>query len=258
MLTIRKYVMAESLSQAYDLYQNKNNTIIGGMLWLKMQDRTVDTAIDLSNLGLNTIEETENTYEIGAMVTLRDLELHSGLNTLTGNAFTACVKPIVGVQFRNLATVGGSVYGRYGFSDLLTLLLAMNADVVLYKNGIVNIHDFVKMPYTRDIVVKVIVSKNNGNVYYTSFRNTKTDFPVLTCCVYHHDNHTGACIGARPGKALDFVMNEEETVTDYANRIHESCPFGSNMRSSASYRGKLCRNLTEYAIRQLQKGESSC
>ena len=33
---------------------------------------------------------------------------------------------IVGVQFRNCATVGGSIYGRYGFSDVLTMFLGMD------------------------------------------------------------------------------------------------------------------------------------
>ena len=45
------------------------------------------------------------------------------------------VRHIVGVQFRNLATVGGSVFGRFGFSDVLTLLLALEARVVLYRGG---------------------------------------------------------------------------------------------------------------------------
>lgn len=37
------------------------------------------TAIDLSGLGLDTIEETDVGFSIGAMVTLRQLETHPGL-----------------------------------------------------------------------------------------------------------------------------------------------------------------------------------
>ena len=68
--------MAESLEQAYELNQKKRNCIIGGMLWLKMGNRMVPTAIDLSNLGLNTIEENEEEFSIGCMTTLRQLEQH--------------------------------------------------------------------------------------------------------------------------------------------------------------------------------------
>ena len=49
------------------------------------------------------------------MTTLHDLELHAGLNQYTNNSMKEAMRHIVGVQFRNLATVGGSIYGRYGF-----------------------------------------------------------------------------------------------------------------------------------------------
>ena len=48
MLTIQNYVRAGSLEEAYALCQKKNNVVLGGMLWLKMQRNRVDTAIDLS------------------------------------------------------------------------------------------------------------------------------------------------------------------------------------------------------------------
>ena len=129
MLTINQYVKASSLEEAYELNQKKSNVILGGMLWLKMQKRNVGTAIDLSGLGLDAIEETEEAYRIGAMVTLRQMELHGGLNALTQGAARESVHRIVGVQFRNMATVGGSVFGRYGFSDVLTFLMAAGAQV---------------------------------------------------------------------------------------------------------------------------------
>ena len=95
------------------------------MLWLKMQNRTVQTVIDLSDLGLSGIEETEEEYRIGAMTSLRELELHKGLDAMTGGAVRESLRHIVGVQFRNLATVGGSIFGRFGFSDVLTMFLAL-------------------------------------------------------------------------------------------------------------------------------------
>ena len=59
MLTIDQYGRAESLEQAYELCQKRNHVVLGGMLWLKMQDRKVGTAIDLCGLGLDRITETE-------------------------------------------------------------------------------------------------------------------------------------------------------------------------------------------------------
>ena len=64
MLKIKQYVKAESLEQAYELNQKKTNRIVGGMLWLKMSTAQIQTAIDLSGLGLDQIEETEDAWKI--------------------------------------------------------------------------------------------------------------------------------------------------------------------------------------------------
>ena len=82
MMTIREYKRAESLEEAWQLNQKKANRVLGGMIWLKMENINVGTAIDLSGLGLDTIEETEDSFSIGAMVTLRQLEQHPGLENV--------------------------------------------------------------------------------------------------------------------------------------------------------------------------------
>ena len=70
MLKIKNYVKAKSLAEAYELNQKKTACILGGMVWLKMSDKTVSTAIDISGLGLDTITETEEEFVIGAMTSL--------------------------------------------------------------------------------------------------------------------------------------------------------------------------------------------
>ena len=71
MLKIKEYVKAESLEQAYELNQKRTNRIIGGMLWMRMSDAQIQKAIDLSGLGLDQIEETEDSFVLGCMVMLR-------------------------------------------------------------------------------------------------------------------------------------------------------------------------------------------
>ena len=150
MVTIQNYVRAKSLEEAYELNQKKGNCILGGMLWTKMQNRMIQTAIDLCDLGLNEIEETEEEFSIGAMVSLRQLETDTGLNAYTQGAVRDAVKDIVGVQFRNLATVGGSIWGRFGFSDVLTVFLAMDTEVELFQGGRIPLKDFAEKKQDRD------------------------------------------------------------------------------------------------------------
>lgn len=256
MIEIANYVRAKSLEEAYELNQKKGNAVVGGMLWLKMQRKRVGTVIDLSDLGLDTIEETPEEFKIGAMATLRDLELHEGLNALTHGAAKDSVRHIVGVQFRNLATVGGSVFGRFGFSDVLTFFMAVGARVELYRGGTVSVEEFARMPCDRDILVRVIVPKTAGETVYLSERNTKTDFPVLTCCVSRTEEELRCVIGARPMPAVCLRDTEgilaagitPESAKRFGDYVKEHVVTGSNLRGSKEYRSILAGVLAKRAL----------
>ncbi len=257
MLNIKNYVRAQSLDEAYELCQKKSNVVLGGMLWLKMQTRSVQTAIDLCDLGLDQIEEKEDCFEIGAMVSLRSLEKHDGLNALTQGAMADAVKHIVGVQFRNVATLGGSLYGRFGFSDVMTLFQVLGAEVELHHHGVMSIEEFAKLPRTvRDILVRVRVPKDLNRVSYLTHRNTATDFPVLACAVSERSGVYTCAVGARPAIAVPFADESgilanginEESAAAFAEAIAERAVFGSNMRGSGEYRKKLCAVLVRRAL----------
>ena len=259
MMTIREYKRAESLEEAWQLNQKRNNRVLGGMIWLKMETIHVGTAIDLSGLGLDTIEETETGFSIGAMVPLRKLELHPGLNAYTGGAVRESVRHIVGVQLRNLATVGGSIYSRFGFSDVLTMFLALNASVELYKGGIVPLAEYAARPYDRDILVRVLVPKEQALFCYQSVRNSQTDFPVLTCAAAKTAAGYRAAIGARPGKAVMFTFvpapeeTPEQAADHFAAKVCSQIKTESNLRGSAEYRSHLAGVLTRRAVLKLEE-----
>ena len=248
MITIQKYVRAQSLEEAWQLNQNRRSRILGGMLWLRLGKGSVGTAIDLCDLGLDTIEENDEAFSIGAMATLRDLETHEGLNAYSENAVANAVKDIVGVQFRNMATVGGSIWGRFGFSDVLTVFLAMDSYVELYKGGIVPLEQFAKMKKDNDILVRLIVKKTPCKVVYSSVRNQRTDFPVLACAVAQMNGEYRASIGARPGRA---ILVRSETAEGFGSFVAQNVPTESNLRGSAAYRTHLTRVLVDRAVTKL-------
>lgn len=255
MLTIKQYVRAESLEQAYELNQKKSNLILGGMQWMKMTTQTVGTAIDLSGLGLGEIVETDDRFEIGSMVTLRQLEQHPGLNGYTHNAVAHAVKDIVGVQFRNTATVGGSIFGRYGFSDVLTVFLALDTTVVCHHAGEIPLEEYAGMAQDRDILVKLVVKKVPLQVSYQAMRHARTDFPILTCAVSQVNGVWQASVGARPHRA-SLVRDQGgllaqgvdvQSAQKFGEYVSQALNFGSNMRGSAQYRRQICSVLVQRA-----------
>ena len=253
MLKIKEIVRPQSLEEAYELNQKRTNRILGGMLWMRMSNVQIQKAIDLSGLGLDTIEETEEAFSIGCMVTLRELELHDGLNACYDGLLRKAVEDIVGVQFRNSATVGGSLFGRFGFSDVLTAFLVLDTYVELYKGGLCPLAEFASRKRDNDILVRVIVKKKKGQYAYQTCRNTRTDFPVLAVALSETEDGVKVAVGARPQRAEVRLAADlkEETL----KKLAESFTYGINMRASAEYRKHLAKVLLKRAAAEIQGKE---
>lgn len=252
MVTIANYLRPESLEEAYELNQKKANRVLGGMMWLRLCSPRIQNAIDLSGLDLDYIHETEDAFEIGAMCSLRSLETHQGLEVYFQGAVKESLRHIVGVQFRNQATVGGSIYGRFGFSDVLTCLLALDTEVVLVRAGKMKLAEFASRERDRDILEKIIIKKDQRKIAYLSQRATKTDFPMAACAVSKKDDKWYISIGARPAKAeLVVISGESQTAESIARQAVSEMKFGSNMRGSSEYRQAVAEVLVKRAAKMI-------
>lgn len=246
LVTIANYLRPESLAEAYELNQKKTSRVLGGMMWLRLCSPRIQNAIDLSGLDLDYIKETEDTFEIGAMCSLRSLETHQGLEDCFCGAVRESVRHIVGVQFRNQATVGGSIYGRFGFSDVLTCLLALDTEVVLVHAGKMSLAEFADRKRDRDILEKIIIKKDGRRISYLSQRPTKTDFPMIACAVSKKEDTWYVTIGARPAKAELAVINGGQP-EEVAEKAVSKMKFGSNLRGSSEYREAVANVLVRRA-----------
>lgn len=287
MFRAREYVRVQSLEEAYQLNQKRSSLVVGGMLWVKMAKFQKTTIVDLSGLGLDVIEEDEKEFRIGCMCTLRDLELHPGLREtfqMPGSEeglMKACTKHIVGVQFRNCATVGGSIYGRFGFSDVLTALMVLDTYVEMYQGGMIPLHEFVDRPRDHDILVRIIIKKDNRRAAYVSQRLTKTDFPLIAVAVSKTQDMWNIAIGARPARARLVQIPVSVPVTEHvegspsrtqlcgtgtdnksplesvAQEAVSHFTFGSNMRGSALYREALAKVYVRRLMNQIETGKEA-
>ena len=75
MLKIKEIVRPQSLEEAYELNQKRTNRILGGMLWMRMSNIQIQKAIDLSGLGLNEVEETEEELAGQEVLSSREKEI---------------------------------------------------------------------------------------------------------------------------------------------------------------------------------------
>lgn len=266
MLNMRDYVAPESLQEAWDIYSSSpSNTILGGCAYLRLGKKRIGTGIDLAALELDYIEEHTDYIQIGAMTPLRTLETSSLLNTYFGNMLSDSVKNIVGVSFRNTASLGGSVFGRFGFSDVITALLGLNAEVILYKGGQMTMKRFLNEPSHYDILTSIRIPKHMDAGLYQAFRHSAGDYPILTTAVTRNASGITIAVGARPMRAVraekamekanQALLNEEAITHSDIEHIVETAVdelvFGTNMRAGEAYRRHLCKVLVARGLEEV-------
>lgn len=261
MFTVGQLVQPDTVAEAYRiLTEKKDAAVLGGCAFLRMSSRTIGTAIDLSHLNLEKITEHADSFEIGAMTTFRMLETDPGLNKFFDRLLAEAVKPIIGVQFRQAVTVGATVFSKYGFSDLITALLALDTDVELAHGGRMSLEAFLNRPYEKDLLIRVWIRKDSRRAAYQSFRNSASDFPILTAAVSLLNGQGRIIVGARPLKAAIAVKASQELgrldlnsqrIVEIASLTAGEMAFGANMRGSAEYRQELCKVLVKRAVTEV-------
>jgi CO/xanthine dehydrogenase FAD-binding subunit len=262
MLSFNNYQRPESLDEAYEiLNKHKRSQLIGGGAFLRMGQRRLTHVIDISQLDLETISTSEHTVEIGSMSTFHTLETSESLPTMHRNYFKDALGQIVGIQLRNMVTVGGTVFSRYGFSDLNTALLALGGAVHLHKNGVKDIESFFEQALPdRDVLTKVEIPNTFEAGVFKSARLSTADYALLNLALVKNDGKYRIAVGARPHRAklAHNTMEYLNTKPLSAQIIDEACsllaseiPFGSNRLASASYRKAVSGGLLKEALTQI-------
>jgi len=263
MLHIEEYRRVSSKDEALDILRNeKSSAVLGGCGYLRLGNRKISKALDLSALELDYIRETETSVEIGALCTLRTLETDELFQKHFGTVFNSCLKCIVGVQLRNVVTVGGTVAGKYPFSDVLPVFIALDAQVCFLDGKQVGLEEFINSKPERNIIEKIVIEKKGQKTDFQSVRNSETDYAMLNCSVSKDGDIFRVVVGARPGKAVrafecEKILNDkgfdEDAVTDAAKAAAEEISFSDNAKASGEYRKAVCPVLIKRAVLEVTK-----
>lgn len=267
MLTIAEYVKPKSCADAYSLLTTAQNAaVVGGGFFLRLASRKIGTAIDLSGAGLDFIRETDREIEIGAMTTFSQLRKAEALARHWDGIIPATVAHLPGTQIRNMVSVGGTVYGRYGFSELLTSLMVLNCRVALHRSGTMSLAEFLTKGKIVDIVEKILLDKEALQASYQMFRHASASLPILTVAVSKAAHNCDApykiAVGGRPGVAAlatEAMAYLNDIPVDAANCAKAGeiaaaeLSFGNDRRASGEYRRALCKTLVKRALLEVQQ-----
>jgi CO/xanthine dehydrogenase FAD-binding subunit len=239
------------------LKDDPDSVILGGTTFLRISDKKYSTAIDLSDLSLDYIKDNKTQIEIGSYTTLREIETSPTINKYWGNLLPRSLKNLVGIQFRNNATIGGAICCRLGFSEIITALLVLECELVFKEIGTVSLLDYISNRNIKhDILKKIILQKREGKSSYQAMRNSSTDLPILSVAISDYDEISIA-VGARPAiagvseKASRLINSDRSKIAETAELIAEEFNFGNDLRSSSEYRKKIASVLVKHALTEV-------
>lgn len=264
-MKVKEYYRASSLEDAYQkLQEDPKNVILAGGLWIKKMGQSYNALIDLSTLGLNQISENSDEVIVGAMVTERDFENSPIIQKLFNGAIAFSTREVMGVNFRNLATIGGSIMGRYPFSDIICGLLPYQVKLKFYPEQEMSLEEYLNFKGKLNAILKEIhIKKEVGCGYFKKVKTTALDFPIINFGISKIANKYVIAVGARPMVAsiahqaseyLSNIVNPSDSDFEKAAELAiNELNFLDNKDASKEYRLELARVYIKRGLKEVSK-----
>lgn len=270
LLTANEYLKPQSLEEAYKLGNLPNSIYVsGGLMVAQLKLSNLERLVDLKPLGLDGVTEEENGIRIGANVKLSALMTDRTLSQMYGGFFREVAGDVGSTQIRNMATVGGSIAFKLGWSDVITMFMTVEASVEFYDGEIreLPIDEFISEKHRGAIITSVKIPKGDGvSVAFEKFSKSTFDIATLNVGVkLEFDGETVKksviVVGSRPmiSERVPVVENflngkdAKNALEDAAMLIENSVKTGTDIRASSEYRRELAVALFKKAMRGVLK-----
>ena len=264
-MKVNEYYRASSLDDAYrKLQEDPKNVILAGGLWIKKMGQSVNALVDLSTLGLDKISESKDEVVVGSMTTQREFENSPIIRNLFNDSIAFAVREVMGVNFRNLATIGGSIMGRFPFSDVICGLLPYDVSLEFYPEARMSLEEYLnyKGKYNA-ILVAVHIKKENGKGYFKKVKMTALDFPLINFAIAKVNGKYHIAVGARPStaalayKAMEYINGVsnpgKEDFEKAACIASEELTYLDNKDASKEYRLELTKVYVRRGLEEVSK-----
>lgn len=253
-----EYYLAESLEKALSkLREDNKNVIYAGGLWIKKTSQSYNCIIDISSLGLDYIKENPDSVEIGSMTSLKEIEDSKIIKGIANGLINKVMKSIMGPAFRNSATIGGSIFGRFPFSDVICGLLVLDVDLIFYPNLKISLIDWIKYNSKPSFILeKIIIHKSKAKTYFKKVSATELDFAILNVAISNENNNIKIAIGARPAIAnlcqeAMKLANNKASIEEISDLASKELLLIDNIDASKDYRQTLAKVYVKRGLKEV-------
>ena len=259
-LRAEQYYKPQTIEDAFSkLKEDPRNSLVAGGLWMKKTGLKYNTLIDLSKLKLDYVKEEKGFIYVGAMTSLRDFENSPIINSLFNGVTAFGVREVMGPAFRNSATIGGSIYGRYPFSDVIASLLPLDVELHFYPEQTMSLEEYLDFKGKVDGILKEIkIKKEAGHAFFKKYKTTALDFPLINFSIVKRNGKHFIAVGSRPMvaalacKAMD-AADKGASYEEVAEIAVQELQFMDSFNISKEYRMDLARTYIRRGLEEVNK-----
>ena len=268
---IAAYHQPEALDVALD-HIAKGATPIAGATGLYTGRAKRDLQlVDVTRLGLDKIEITDDALTIGATVTLGQLAQAEQVPGMAGAVLRRAARGVASTPLRNAITVGGNIAHLVYWADMPVVLLALDAIVEVQRAGNAAsqrpLGDCLregKRAWEHGLItwIRVPLAAGTLGFGYERFTRTASDYAFASTCVTMRRDGDKAvdvrvvlgAVQSRPARLTEVeAMLEGKTIDAelrqaVEQKVREVVQVAPNFRAPADYRRELSAVLTGRAV----------
>lgn len=276
LLNLREYHRPKTLAEALALLRRPDVRTVpigGGTQVLAEGAREVEAVVDLQDLGLNFIRLEGNTLRIGATTPLQALVEAPESAAYGGGILTVAARETAPLPLRNQRTVGGAVVGASGEQPLATVLIALEAELVVFTEPdspralrLEAFYDYREALRRQGMIateIRLPLSVAPMGASFHKVARTPADAPIVGVAVRLFRGVDGACYGvriavggvaSRPVRLIEVEHILEGRPPDperflaAARRAREQVNPPGDFRGSPEYRREMVEVLLRRAL----------
>ncbi len=247
-IQVEEFYSPTKIKEALTLISSEGARVLAGSTTLgKLKNLKAKRFVNIMRLPLSYIREDDKHIYIGATTTIEEVLRNSAIR----DKFPFIYKALL--QFgawgiREMATVGGSVFTSFPWSDVTPLFLVLDARVhILSKDEerLLPLDNFLddKREYMRGYLLKeVIIDKENCGEKrdFKKIALSGFDLALLNFAYVKGDDFLRISVGARPGRTIRLKETEKNRSIDVG--IKEA-NLGDDFRVSKKWREEVLRSL---------------
>jgi CO/xanthine dehydrogenase FAD-binding subunit len=271
---VSEYFRPRTVEEAFTIMESDRDHSIflsGGTIVALMESSRIERIIDLKALRLDTVSLKGDELVIGATTTIESFRKDNLVRKEFGDFFYESLSCVGSWQIRNMATIGGSIAPKLGWSDVSACLLAVGANLMVYgADGYrrMVLSDYFTLPAgEKPLITHIMISRDGWLSAFKKF--SKTTFDIATVNVALSIKSESGRIksarvvcGSRPQYPVRFEVVESALedlkINEVMPSIVRSLVFdnfagGSNMLASFEYRKHLASVMAQRAAERIME-----